>query len=237
MLEKLSSLNCYILFICTVISYSTLANTISYWATAIDLQTNQIIYREKHTETYSGNIPTSFLVQYFKPNGQEFATKRVQFVNTNYDPDINLSYPNLGYNEFTKHLKENTYRVGHTKKSTRTIQYKELSVNRTAVIDNGFDLYIKENMPLLKQGKYLHFDYIAPARLAYYHFRLKPSAITSTRITIKIESDNMLIRLLTQPIIVEYDTIQNRLISYQGITNIPKKSGGNHRAKLIVNYG
>lgn len=227
-----------LLFIlCSAINISNcIARTLDYKVDAYDLKTNQLIYRERHIERYQGNQPISFEVQYSNPQGVQFATKTVRFSSSPYDPDISLFYPRLNYTEFTQHLTQNVYRVGTRKPNKKALRTRQLKVPSVQVIDNGFDLYIKDNMHQLRQGKTLKVNYIAPARLDYYHFRMKPITNTTTTIKIKIESDVMLIRWLTHPIIVEYDVINNRMTSYKGITNIPKSNMENHRAKLVMKY-
>lgn len=226
----------YFFVLLLFLSNQAFAKTLDYWASAYDIKTNRLLYKERHIERYKNNRPEKFEVLYYTPQGRQFASKIVRFNNTNYDPDIYLNVPNLKYVEFTKHLSRSTYRVGHSKVNQPSIKSKQLKVSRTAVIDNGFDLYIKENMNALKQGKILHFNYIAPAKLDYYRFRIKPVSITPNQIRLHLESDVALARMLTKPVVVEYDLRTNLMTLYEGITNIPKATKGNHDARLVINY-
>tara|TARA_R110002110_G_scaffold119309_1_gene293720 strand:+ start:23229 stop:23930 length:702 start_codon:yes stop_codon:yes gene_type:complete len=228
--------NLVLLVVVTFLSNMTYAKTIQYWASATDLKSNRLVYREKHIEQYKNNRPTLFEVEYYSPTGYKFATKSVKFSNTDYDPDIYLNYPRMGYIEYTKRLRGNTYRLGNKSMNAKNISAKDIRVSGIPVVDNGFDLFIKDNINKLRQRQTLHIAYIAPAKLDYFRFRLQPIQITQKTIKVKIEPDAAVARWLTKPIIVVYDLQKNRMISYTGVTNIPKSHNENHNVRLSVEY-
>lgn len=225
-----------VLLILCIFSYSSLAKTTQYWADAYDLNTGRLIYKEKHVERYSGTRPRVFDVSYYTVQGKLFATKTVRFNHTAYDPDIYLNSQSLSYTEYTRHLGGKTYRVGYQDKNSSQLITRKLSVPYVQVIDNGFDLYIKDNLDKLIRGNKLYFNYIAPAKLDYYRFRLNPVFVSSRTIRIHIEPNAMLARWFSQPVIVEYDIQKRRMTSYKGVTNIPSRGGNNHKAHLAIRY-
>lgn len=225
-----------VLLISCFLSYACFAKTTQYWADAYDLSTGRLIYKEKHVERYSGKRPSVFDVSYYTVQGKLFATKTVRFNHTAYDPDIYLNSQSLSYTEYTRHIGSNTYRVGYQDKNSNQLITRKLSVPYVQVIDNGFDLYIKDNLDKLIRGNKLYFNYIAPAKLDYYRFRLNPVFISSQIIRIHIEPNAMLARWFSQPVIVEYDIQKRRMTSYKGVTNIPSGNGNNHKAHLAIRY-
>ncbi len=230
-----------------IVAFSAPASAITdngvvrYRGNAYDLDTGKFIYSENHAEHWSNGKHIYSVVTYRDASGKAIARKRITFTENPVQPTFEMKDLRDGYVEGAKRLSSDRYRF--YKKSSESAQLQEgvVQASRPAVIDGGFDYYIRRNFDSLAAGKAHTVNFAVPARLAYYSFRVsKVKDLTigdRSAVMFQFAPQNFILRQLVKPLYVSYDRETKRLLVYSGYTNIDDGSGSsNYEARIVFDY-
>lgn len=186
-------------------------------ARAID--NGDVLYVEKHFLTRSNGEISERLVEYYRPNGDLFASKRLR-----YDTDYRY-VPRLDWEDLEEEI-EITGRLSNSR-YTQRIQGPDRDEEETASLpdsdrvafDAAFDQYLVDNMEqLLDEGR-LEFEFLSLSAGRTYAFRAEVESESDTEVAVRVGPRNAVIRLFVDPITLTYDLEQNRLTRFVGVTN------------------
>lgn len=210
------------------------ARQLQFIGSAFDLETGKLVYTEKHIVTLdeAGNYVRTD-VRYVGVDGQVISTKTLDFSMNELAPQLAFDDPrnNLSY----KTTLSPEYLVLETQAGAETeTNVIEVSGNNI-VVDAGFDRMLLQHWDTLLAGNDQLFDFLALTRGSTIEFTLSTVSTSDTEVRFKIEPSNWFIRILMDPIVLDYDVKTKRLMRYEGITNIAK-DGGDSNYSAIIEY-
>lgn len=205
-------------------------------AKALDLNTDRVVYQERHSMGQGADGRWIMESDYLDAQGELFAERTVWF-----DPS-HPQRPDYRLIDYRDNFEEGAttaasgevelYRIIDGKRSQTTI---EPSKRRSLVIDAGFSALIATHWDELLSGKRITFDFASSARLTTIEFRLshnQNSGDDQASEQFTLEPSNWFVRMLVKPIVLIYSSQNKTLIGYEGLSNIRKDGGGNHTVKI-----
>jgi hypothetical protein len=216
---------------------SALAADIRFVGTAKPVDGGDTLYQETHEVSGTceqGHFkPESHSVRYSRAGEENFATKTLSYAQSALRPSVEFKQPDFSevveINNQNDQTLEVIWQAPSGSKDTSTLTVKPL-----LVADSGFDNLVRQNWTrLVKDGKSVEFDMVAPTRGDYYGFTLEPT--TDSRIDaehlVRIRPSSTLMRFLVDPILLGYNA-DGLLTEYLGLTNIRKNKDSNHTAHI-----
>ncbi|MGQ1910409.1 hypothetical protein ACT3CE_11525 [Marinifilum sp. RC60d5] len=229
-----------ILFIFTLIAmygfcYGT-ENRI-YEGIAMDKHSLEFIYKEVHHEIFWKGKHVETLTYFIGKNGNEFAHRELNFRSSFQKPEYLLTDKRSGLLEEVIHLGSNQFNIRYRKNIDSKLKESNIYVPKPAVVDGGFNYYIKNNWDKLLDDKKLVFNYLSVAFQDYFTFRIyKADKQTNDPniMLLKMECKQLFLRLMVKPIFVYYNLETRRIVKYDGISNIRDLNGISYKA--LLNY-
>lgn len=206
--------------------------TDSYTGFAYNLETNDLVYTEEFTDKFVDGRHLETNTDYFDAFGRKIARRTLEYSKFSFAPDFRTEDYRTGYVEGAE-VTDEMIRLYFRKNKSSDFEEKLISVPRPAVVDGGFNNYIKANWEKLKQGQELVFHFTVPSKLDYFTLRARMMTLSSDQLKIKIEADKYLLRMIAEPIVITYSTATKRILSYEGKSNIAGSDGANFITKLI----
>ncbi|MDD2565065.1 MAG: hypothetical protein PHU27_12700 [Salinivirgaceae bacterium] len=211
------------------------AKPTSFNGFAKEVSTHKLLYEEVHTEIYSADKHNKTETKFLDENKKIIASRILDFSNSMISPQYSLEDHRTG-----------AYEAVTNRSGKFLIQYKEnrdaetisesITVPDPAVVDGGFNYFVKSKWNQLMQGETVGFNYISTARQEYYRFQLTIDKSSSNRssnlVLVKMEPTNYFLRALLDPIYITYNKNTRRIVQYSGISNIKDKEGKTQVAVL-----
>lgn len=216
---------------------------------AFDRNTGELLYREYYTLT-ADSLPLR--VDYRLPNGEAMATKSLQF--SKRDNLQNLALPDVRHhNLLNGRLIEVEANNPDANQDRVTVRYREnlkddiesASIPRQAqaVVDAGFDEFVRLHWDRLVAGERLEMNFLMPSRLDFVSLQLRRRDIPSDSggngqqtLWIQATPANRLLRLFVDPIDLYYHRDSRRLIRYSGISNLLDPGGSSMTVDIRYQY-
>ncbi|MBU2711236.1 hypothetical protein [Zooshikella harenae] len=209
---------------------------------AYDLESGRPVYIEKHiihlvkppkTNTLSVTMPLKDKVTYTTPDGNVFATKTVNYETTPLTPTIVFNKLKFNQRE-SVFIKSNNVIILHEEDNQR--QEHQLPLKPNLVIDAGFDTFIRKHWSKLLANKSFSFEFLSINENSTYTFQIEKTQEDSTTASFTMSLDSFIGGFFVDPIIITYEKKEQKLIRYQGLTNIPKDKETNFTATIIYTY-
>lgn len=236
-MKHLSALVLFLLFydFCAVVE----ASTPYAIGIARDSDTSEILYKEKHyVERDDQGAVVKRNVIYEAPGGEKIATKVNTQGSARWAPEFELVDFRSRYREELRVSKDSF--VLRLRERGEEV-WQEITIPRTDdsqnwVADAGFDQFIRDHIEQLRQGKSIDFTFLSPARLSSVPFRLIPVEEANQRLRVKMVLQNRFLRLLLDPIVLDYTLESNLLMRFEGITNLSRVNGDHYEAIIEYRY-
>ncbi len=85
----------------------------------------------------------------------------------------------------------------------------------------GLHFFIRDRLEELARGEVKKVEFLVPLDGTNYNLRIAPiPAPTPGVLSLRMESDNWLAKLVAPPLEVEYELATKRLLSYKGVSNL-----------------
>ncbi len=209
----------------------------SYEATAFSLDGDELLYRERHVETWRDGRLAEREVRYEDPDGELIAEKLVRYGEAAAAPSFEMTDYRIGLVEgaevgpgrvvlYSGPVEEGARR--------RSLERPEL-----AVVDAGFDAFMRENFAAVVAGEKIEFDFAVPASRRFFRFQLVPEGETSYRgepaYRVKMRPASKLLRILADPIELVYSPA-GRLLEFRGLANVCDENGDRYKARIAFQY-
>ena len=207
--------------------------------TAYDLSTGQLLYREYHLETLVAGKIAQDDVRYVHADGQALAAKRVDFGHRAQTPEFELVDVRTGHREGLRLNERGEYVVTFRRSDQGAPRSQTLQNTDRALADAGFDRFIETSWDQLVAGEALVRQFLVPSELTFFEFRIRQLRTDDddTNVTFVMEANNLLLRMLTPAISVQYDGVTRRLLRYEGPSNIRDPNGLNYQVRIDFEYG
>ncbi|MEQ8288667.1 MAG: hypothetical protein RIB78_02975 [Gammaproteobacteria bacterium] len=195
---------------------------------AYDIDSGELLYSESHYETFQDGRIVSDKVTYRDTEGNVFAEKEVDYSGSPVMPDFNLQNFATGHQEIASKL-ESELRVVFTPNEETSPQSETIPLPEQGIIDAGFDRFIVEHWQELVEGKQMVRKMLIPSLKKFIDFRIYQSRVDSEsgKRELTVEPNSVLIRFLADPLLLEYELDQPRLLSYEGKSNMRNEKGDN----------
>lgn len=122
------------------------------------------------------------------------------------------------------------------KGSDKEVQSKVLPRQPNQAMGQGINHFIRFNLEAIAKGEGFRIQLVLPSRLDQYGFQIRKLRQEGQRITVRLEIDNWLLRLIVPHVDCEYDLPQRRLLRYVGISNLEDESGGHKQVDIQYRY-
>ena len=173
------------------------------------------------------------IVLYRCPNGKPFARKRLHGGIDDPAPDFAFHDGRDGYREgVTGRDGERQVYVQRDRSAPR--QVAPLPMPRNAVIDAGFDAYLRSRWEALGADKDTRIAFLVPSRLEYLHLKIHPHdgqdegrAVRSFRLDL-----DAWYGFAAPSIEVTYSRDDHRLLRFEGIGNIRDSQGRTQQVRI-----
>jgi hypothetical protein len=213
-------------------AFTYAVETDSYTGYAYKEGVNKPVYTERFTDKTTDGKPTETITKYYDADNKLIAQRTLNFSKSKFAPDFKTEDFRTGYQEGAE-IKGKKVRLFVKESKDEKLREKTISIPSPAVIDGGFNQYIKANWSELEKGKALVFNFAVASRLDYYKMRAVKISSTDKTMKVKIEPERKILRMLASPIVVNYDKSTKRILSYEGISNISDEHGDNFTIRLV----
>jgi hypothetical protein len=215
---------------------------LSFEGKAVDLETLDLLYTENHQVILNdaGDYLSAF-VTYINPDGDIFAEKTLDYGKNSLAPDMTFYDKRSGERtHVTLNAADANFHVLIETDKKRSESKVKLD-DSLVVVDSGFDRMIESRWRSFRKDKGLEFTFLAITRSRLINFEATEVKANDVSVTIELNPRNFFINLLLDPIALEYDIINQRLLSFEGISNIEVFENGqrtekNHVARIDYKY-
>jgi hypothetical protein len=216
---------------------SATESRVSYSASAFALEGERLLYVEKHTERWQGGRLAEREVRYEDPAGELIAEKLVRYGESPQMPSFEMTDFRIGLREGAEVDAGNV--VLFSGPSEERVRRRSLERPRVAVVDAGFDAFMRDNFDAVVAGDRVEFDFAVPALRRFFRFELVPQGGVEyrgeTAFLVKMRSASALLRLLVDPIELTYSA-DGRLLEFRGLANVCDEEGERYEARIVFDY-
>ena len=213
--------------------------TITYRGDAFSIENGKLLYTEHHQLFMSGSKPVRRITEYQDAELNTFAVKENRYEQNPATPDFHLNDTRSGYTESVS-KKGNTWNVSYSERDSngksQSDKGKLKQPDYTAVIDAGFDEFVRGAWEKLLDEKTVTFSFAVPSRLEWIDFRLIPIEITDELVRVEMRLKSRLLSWLLAPVELTYDHSTKQLLTYRGLTNIRDQKGQGIEAEIRYTY-
>jgi hypothetical protein len=195
--------------------------------TAFARKSGQALYREAHY-VYATEAGTAHLVIYRCPDGKAFARKRLRRWPDSVTPDFDFVDARSGYREGAS-VQAGLVRVYVQRSSDATLQSKSIALKPGAVIDAGFDVYLREHWDGLARDA-VQLPFLIPSRLTFFGVKLdrdtEKDKASPAQAHLRMRLDAWF-GAFVAPMELTYSPDGKRLRRFEGLGNIRNADGKN----------
>ena len=209
-----------------------------YEGIAMDAKTGLPLYKEEHEEISENGICIGLRTVFRDVHNNVIAKRTVSFRDNETIPNFQMEDERDGYLEGAR-VSGDSVHLFWRKNHKSTLNETTVLIPEPAVVDAGFNNFVKLHWDELLEGSTLEFNFGAAFALDYYRFRIFKKSGTIVdgreRVVMQCDIDNFLVRLFVKPIVLTYDVETRRLVEYEGISNINDDRGKSHFVRIQYN--
>lgn len=213
------------------------SSTRSYNASAYSLDDEKLLYVERHVEKLVDGRLAARDVTYEDAQGNLIAEKSVRYGSDLATPSFEMTDLRTGLVERAQVSSENVELFSGL--VPKEDEAKTVELPESAVIDAGFDAFMRSNFSAVLEGERLDFEFAVPAAGRFFQFRLEPEGRLSyagvEAIAVKMKPANLFLRLLVDPIELIYD-LDGQLLEFRGLSNVADREGDRYKARIVFDY-
>jgi len=233
---KTTPILCAVL-LATVSTASATETRVSYTASAFALEEDRLLYVEKHVETWQEGRLTGREVRYEDPAGELIAEKRVRYEESPEVPSFEMTDFRIGLREGAEVEAGNV--VLFSGPSEERVRRRKVQRPRIAVVDAGFDAFMRDNFDAVVAGDKVEFEFAVPALRRFFRFELVPQGDVSYQgeraLRVEMRPASPILRLLVDPIDLTYSP-DGRLLEFRGLANVCDEKGDRYEARIVFDY-
>lgn len=205
---------------------------------AVDIKTGAFAYLETHEDAVVKEKPVEGRTIYSDASGKPFAERTLHYKDDPVRPDYLLKDSRSGYSEGATNLGNGKIKVFYKDNFKAPVREKVIAVEEPYVIDAGFNHFVRKYWNALMKGEVVKFNFIAPAKLDFYRFRVSNTGIVTIGgrkgMKVKLEVNNIIARAVVDPLFITYALDDKGLLAYEGVSNVVSENGKNFT--VIANY-
>lgn len=204
-----------------------------------------IIYQEHHFK-HPNNIEE---VRYISPDNKILAIKFIDYKKSLINPSFQQKNT-LAKEVSQAYWQDNKLHVifgPNDSSPDKAIISDFLPNDEKFVIDAGFDHFIRLNWYDLVKGKRIEYDFLLASRFRTFGMYIKQTAckklslepnslLDNKDICFTTDLTNPLLRIITDPIYLRYDSSTQNLVQFIGISNINDVEGNSYNVNITYTY-
>jgi hypothetical protein len=210
-----------------------------YFGKAYDLKTGKYVYSDNHQEFFQGGKHAYSEISYKDAKGVEFGKKHIEFTPSTVLPSFRTEDFRDGYTEGAD-VKGNTVKLYFRRKTEDPFGEKTYSPSLPAVMDGGFDYFVRENWEPLAKGERMAFRFLAPVQLDDYPFAVEKIKDDTWKgrqaLYLKLEIDNFILKRVVKSFLLVYDYKTKRILQFEGLSNINDDEGKSLKVRIVYDY-
>jgi hypothetical protein len=232
----------FLLLVTLMIHSSWIVNSknLTYNGSAYDKKSSEFYYSEIYEEVMESNKHVATNITYKNSQGLIIGKKKLNFRASSAKPSFQMDDYRNGYMEGSEMTAEGMIKVFYRESKDAELISTVLNVPEPAVVDGGFNYFLKINWDKICSGQKVKFHFVAPEKQDYYSFRLAKEKeiifLDRKAMVCKMEPENFILRQLVDPIMITYDIQTKRMLQYEGISNIRKSSTNDERYVVKIVY-
>lgn len=225
------------LLLATVLEGSASESRVTYSASAFALEGERLLYVEKHIEKWQEGRLAEREVRYEDPAGELIAEKLVRYEESLQVPSFEMTDFRIGLREGAEVDAGNV--ILFSGPIAKRLRRRRVGRPRVAVVDAGFDAFMRDNFDAVVSGDRVEFDFAVPALRRFISFELVPQGGVSYRgeeaFLVEMRPASALLRLLVDPIDLTYSA-DGRLLEFRGLANVCDEKGDRYEARIVFDY-
>ncbi|TGL86835.1 hypothetical protein EHQ68_16230 [Leptospira congkakensis] len=210
-----------------------------YFGKAYDLSTGKYIYSDNHKEYYNNGKHIYSDIQYKDAEGKVFGTKHIEFDKNAEVPSFKTEDFRDGYIEGAD-VKGKSVRLFSKRKKEDPLSERTYIPKTPAVMDGGFDYFVRNNWEPLTKGERLSFHFLTPIQLDDYKFAAEKIRDGEWKgrpaLYLRLEIDNFILKQVVKPFLLVYDVRTRRILQFEGLSNINDENGKSLKVKIVYDY-
>lgn len=208
----------------------------NYSGSAFDLNNGKFLYKEYHEERYSEKKISESITDYRNQQNILLSRRVMIFKDDLTKPKFELKDFRSGYIEGSEVLSNNEVKVYTRKNKDSELEEKVLTPEEPFVIDGGLTYFFIKNWNRLMNNETVEFNFIAPAKLDYFRFRVSKNSIINIGgrrgLQLKLEINSFILRPFVDPIYITYDLETQKILNYKGISNVNNDQGKSYYVQI-----
>jgi len=184
----------------------------------------ELQYYEQHVMEYDGENLQKVDTNYFKPNGEKFASLVSTFKSSPLLPDS--VFTDLRNNKIEETKLINGKYLVTTNNGQGVIKTGKLDIESNLLCGQGYHNYIRGNLNNFKGNEIKEIKFVLPSRRDYFSFDLSLIKEEGNVKTFKLAITNWILKMFADSIEVDYDNKGN-LLAYRGLSNSQNEKGDN----------
>lgn len=209
---------------------------LSFTGYAYDLDNGQLLYTEHHQRLNENSDQPVLRTEFRDTDGEVFAEREVICDSDMMVQRFDMQDHRIGYREQVTRAAQSMTLI-----KTPVEQDSESEIIRDSriaevIVDAGFNSYVTRHWDKLLSGKTLRFEFASVDRLELLKLQVKHVGSASENgVAIErfeMNAANFIIRLLLDPIEVDYYADTRELFRYQGISNMKDAEGDNYSVRI-----
>lgn len=199
---------------------------------ATDLSGSTELYCEYHTNEEGKQTQ----VRYYRPTGELFAQKRLNYRHGAAVPEVWQKDERSGEMHEVR-LVEQRWLLSYSENGDAKVKQKALSLKDVDVIDAGFDHAVRDHWRALVGGQSISLGFASTVSQRSLNLRItqRPQdqcpSIEAQAKCFWVEADNALVRLFVDPLQLMYND-QRQLVLFRGVVNIQNDAGEKQSAQI-----
>lgn len=181
-------------------------------------------YIERHVITYDGDSVVRSRTTYFDPDERVIGSLVSEYASPPRFCDY--TFEDLR-RQYVDGVRLESDRICLFRKTDPDAEKETTCLPREdmQIIGQGFHHFIVAHLGAIEGGEVYHVKLALPSRMDQVGFRIRKRRIEGSRLWIRLEVDNWVLRLFAPHIDVIYERGTRHLLRYEGISNIADASG------------
>ncbi|MBI5068968.1 MAG: hypothetical protein HZB56_12080 [Deltaproteobacteria bacterium] len=179
----------------------------------------RVAYVEEHEVRWDGGRPVSAETRYLDAAGRPIARLDSDYRPALFAPDYEFVDLRSGAREWVRRGAD-----GLELGDGEARRLLAPPGDRPLVAGQGLDRFIRAHREALARGERLAVRLALPNRLSAYDFQVRGTPRAGGGLSVQVEPQNLILRLLAPAILAEYDA-GGRLVRYRGVSNLAGADG------------
>jgi len=205
---------------------------------ALDSKSGELLYSEKHTTQFQGGKIVSLQTEYFDLNKKKFAELKSDFTVHPYLPEYTFKDSRFGREDGTRNVAGGKkIEVFAQPKKGAKLKTKTIDFEPMLITGQGLHSYMNANLPkLVTQDSSTDIDFLIPMNQKAYSFEIKKMDVKDDKAVFKVKIKSWFLSMFAPYLKVTYERKSNRLLVFEGPSNINSKDNETQNVKIVYSY-